>query len=1301
MTQNGEEGIRVYLRIRPPPTSQQSRLLASSDNNAISSSAAGPSPRTCQYEIEDDFHKSIMHLHTTQRLLQEAQRSAAAGGGLAAAAAAAAESPPAPDDVINNSVVDFRYRFDRVFKPTATQEDVFNTVAKDCVASMLAGLNSTVFAYGQTGSGKTYSITGGTDSYQDRGLIPRAMAMIYDAVARRREGGDVNDSYDDAATTFSIAISYLQIYNDKGQDLLNHGHDARTLEELPPVTIHEMEDDIVLRGLEQHSAPTLSDALNLLFLGDTNRLYCETPMNKTSSRSHCVFSVYLEARSATTSTVRRSKLNLVDLAGSERVSKTGVSGTILTEAKHINLSLHFLEQVIVALSEKAKGVRDHVPYRNSFLTMVLRDSLGRNCKTAMLATAHVVASQVAETISTCQFAQRVALIRQAPQVNVETDPVLLVRKLKAEVAQLRDEVAYLRANGGGSGSSTTLAADRALSDDERDICRRMVDAFVQRAAVDGDWGSRLTGFNGDMARMYYCYDVLRERLIKGGVAERSSNGVGGAAPAIAATAAATQAAEQRALLDESEAQVLALRQSLQLKENELQMLLTVLKRAGASGVGGVGGAGGGGSIGARYNAPTQTVTSSSRSSGTSAAEAADDAGDADWRGFQFTGATSPHASDAELRRQIYQAAKQLIYELRQSFRHHRDGTPQENTQQPSPAMSRVAAEAAAQAALTRVTTLAQQGQLTEAEAAAATAFLESKKGLPQPRASDTEQRSSVGGVGGVLAPGSLDDSRSAVDVLMDEQLVQDRAQALETFKATYEAQNKVEETKQLLKPKYASCKATAQQLNACVDAMKHLKTQIQRRRAERAVEGVDAVDSEEANWLEQLRTTKEKYNTYAAELRQAKEEIDGMHVYLKHAQEQLVRDFEKWFTARQQQVQLAVQQQQRHALRGRQEAQQVGLAMELRTVLGAADGTPASPAATKEPSNGSCRSSVTTAKLGESTAPPPIQNNEEALLHEVYRDTARRNHNNIGGSCDDGDGYHTLSATVPSTTAVSRAYPYSAPVNTTAAVAAAGTAPPWQPSTPCTLPLTSSAATSTVLSRVPNADLIGLPASARAPNRLASLPPTYASADQQLPPPPPSSAAFLSSSQPRPHALSSSSSAPTLELSRQEEGTVLRGLASSSSSSTAATGPASTGVHASHPAGASSAVLGLTKANGWMAAAVPSVAGGVGGATQSPTRPFHLHPLRNSNDNAQQQQQQRQPAPLSSTPPPSLAGLSRTSPAPVTATTTAAAAANGAASARAQSNPYFPQFPSTGNAAADAQLAQLYQAREAMRRQLQ
>lgn len=127
---------------------------------------------------------------------------------------------------------------------------------------------------------------------------------------------------------------------------------------------------------------------------------------------------------------------------SERVHKTNSSGQTLREAKHINTSLHFLEMVIINLTGKKKK-RGFVPYRNCRITQVLRDSLGGNCKTAMIATINPEAAQTEESISTCRFAQRVAQVKNSAIVNEETDPYLLIKRLKAEVASLKAEIAFL------------------------------------------------------------------------------------------------------------------------------------------------------------------------------------------------------------------------------------------------------------------------------------------------------------------------------------------------------------------------------------------------------------------------------------------------------------------------------------------------------------------------------------------------------------------------------------------------------------------------------------------------------------------------------------------------------------------------------------------------------------------------------------------------------------------------------------------------------------------------------------------
>jgi len=152
-------------------------------------------------------------------------------------------------------------------------------------------------------------------------------------------------------------------------------------------------------------------------MGNFIRQVASTHVNQASSRSHCIFTIALEIKDLETEVVKTSKLHLVDLAGSERVHKTQEESQIKTEAKYINKSLSYLEQVIIALHEKAKGVRCHVPYRNSMLTSVLRDSLGGNCKTIMIANLSAEFENEDETISTARFALRCSQLVNEIRVN--------------------------------------------------------------------------------------------------------------------------------------------------------------------------------------------------------------------------------------------------------------------------------------------------------------------------------------------------------------------------------------------------------------------------------------------------------------------------------------------------------------------------------------------------------------------------------------------------------------------------------------------------------------------------------------------------------------------------------------------------------------------------------------------------------------------------------------------------------------------------------------------------------------------
>jgi len=325
---------------------------------------------------------------------------------------------------VNNKKEDYSFMFNNIFGMEAKQNEIFDNVAKDVIDSALEGYNGTIFAYGQTGSGKTFTMSGGAERYADRGMVPRTISYIFDETKKRTD------------TVYKIAISYMEIYNNDGYDLLDENHTNKNLANLQKIIPREFENgNLVLGGLSVHKAETEDQALNLLFIGDTNRVVSETPKNDCSTRSHCIFIVQIEGTKADgKKTIAR--LYLVDLSGfsSERVRKTEVDASFLTEAKSINRSLHYLEQVIICQNKKNAGEKIHVPYRNSLMTKVLKHSLIGNSKTRMIATISAEKDDLDESISTCRFAQRVALLQTKLLKNEALDRELIRDKLKKEEA---------------------------------------------------------------------------------------------------------------------------------------------------------------------------------------------------------------------------------------------------------------------------------------------------------------------------------------------------------------------------------------------------------------------------------------------------------------------------------------------------------------------------------------------------------------------------------------------------------------------------------------------------------------------------------------------------------------------------------------------------------------------------------------------------------------------------------------------------------------------------------------------------
>jgi kinesin family protein 6/9 len=264
-------------------------------------------------------------------------------------------------------------------------------------------------------------MSGGPQSYKYRGVIPRAISQIFNEVANRED------------QAFSVRVSFVEIYNELMYDLLTTSDATLSVQDDP-------RGGVLVKGLSMKLCSNEEEALNCLFEGETNRTVAEHLLNKSSTRSHCVFTIHVESRSRVESSekVVFSKLNLVDLAGSERTKKTGSEGLTLTEANFINKSLSYLEQVVIALSDRETGF---VPYRQSKLTHMLKDSIGGNCKTLMIANVWPEVTHIEETISTLRFATRMMRVSNDAVVNIQLDPAQLIKRYEREIRDLRQELA--------------------------------------------------------------------------------------------------------------------------------------------------------------------------------------------------------------------------------------------------------------------------------------------------------------------------------------------------------------------------------------------------------------------------------------------------------------------------------------------------------------------------------------------------------------------------------------------------------------------------------------------------------------------------------------------------------------------------------------------------------------------------------------------------------------------------------------------------------------------------------------------
>ncbi|XP_066126566.1 kinesin-like protein KIF1B isoform X4 [Saccopteryx bilineata] len=322
----------------------------------------------------------------------------------------------------------------------ASQSRVYNDIGKEMLLHAFEGYNVCIFAYGQTGAGKSYTMMGKQEESQ-AGIIPQLCEELFEKI---------NDNCNEEMS-YSVEVSYMEIYCERVRDLLNPKNKGNLRVREHPLLGPYVED------LSKLAVTSYTDIADLMDAGNKARTVAATNMNETSSRSHAVFTIVFTQKKHDTetnlSTEKVSKISLVDLAGSERADSTGAKGTRLKEGANINKSLTTLGKVISALAEvdnctsksKKKKKTDFIPYRDSVLTWLLRENLGGNSRTAMVAALSPADINYDETLSTLRYADRAKQIKCNAVIN-EDPNAKLVRELKEEVTRLKD---LLRAQGLG------------------------------------------------------------------------------------------------------------------------------------------------------------------------------------------------------------------------------------------------------------------------------------------------------------------------------------------------------------------------------------------------------------------------------------------------------------------------------------------------------------------------------------------------------------------------------------------------------------------------------------------------------------------------------------------------------------------------------------------------------------------------------------------------------------------------------------------------------------------------------------
>ena len=355
----------------------------------------------------------------------------------------------------DNSKSEKIFSLDEIFPPNITQEHIFTSICEPMLSSFLSGYNCTIFAYGQTGAGKTHTILGPLDALYDKvnanhGLVPRILDYLFnkDNILKHNATASANANQSENDFTYSVKCSCMEIYQEQLIDLLTTSESTQneklTIREDTSKSMMYVDNLTKVQIFDQQSAK------DLLILGMNNRHVAITKMNAQSSRSHLIFTIFLEMifdKGNGKVITRNSRLNVIDLAGSERQKSTQAMGDRIKEAGNINKSLSILGNVINALIDpKSK----FVPFRDSKLTYLLKDSLGGSSKTMIIANISMSVVQMQETLSTLKFVQRAKMITNKAEINENVSDSMKILNLENEVKRLKGLLAKNSGNVSGN-----------------------------------------------------------------------------------------------------------------------------------------------------------------------------------------------------------------------------------------------------------------------------------------------------------------------------------------------------------------------------------------------------------------------------------------------------------------------------------------------------------------------------------------------------------------------------------------------------------------------------------------------------------------------------------------------------------------------------------------------------------------------------------------------------------------------------------------------------------------------------------